>query len=873
MSDENPLISQTFQKNNLIHQAKLSSVVLNNELLKNIEVLEEENAQLKLAVVELQEDLKDKDNSIEESQKIITKLKDEYSKIIKEYQNIEQMNAELMEENELNKKEIESARKTNNLVTKLQNKNDELNTEINILKKENNSLKLKINTNNSNKNKKEKDLKTKDNLINNLKQKSDSGMLLIKERENQINEQNKKIKDLNEIIARQDEQLKLMMNFSKSINKENKTNISEITKQAVKTIKLYYNSLSNSQNNIYDNEYRIEFKNTKNNLLNDFENILKNEKISFLLEDALNAMMYIPKNLKSISKEFIMDMNIKTELIKSELFSCFLRENHFVNYLSEIFGQFKLKDKEIFKNISKTLIGFKSSLDKILSENEKLKKSNGTLIQNNQNYELILKKFKVETNNNIKKIKEKYLYLINDMNSKIKTLENNNMIMKEKSKNDLEKYNKEIINLKTENIGLKNNLEEYKKLLNTEKENDQIFNSLIDKNNIYDNTSRFFDDVRKNSNLPLNKKKIKMVSENNFSIIHSKIFRKINKYNNQRYLTLSNDNNNNHHQKRAITESNKNDIKNKIMKYHRKKKEIKNLKEDIQNVKNEINNIMLTSVTDTSLIIPNKDKCIDNINEEFILDKNGSYTNRAIMSFNFDKNEIALQKKIINLQKSVKNEKNKNINLEKEIISLKQHINELNNNAYQIKNKNIFSPNFFVNIFYNINQKIFSSSELKKYYKIYNTYDINSVFDIFLQNCEILKKQLYEFNSEIDSPNSDLEENYVNSKNLAIDSSYRLVNEKILKLKKLEFDFINLSEFVKNYLVSQEIIVNIIFNSDNEVIQFEPIEKLFNLFEECLNFKIDEMSDNVIFYRKLLIKIFKNQKNCLGLSLESISQE
>ena len=138
MSDDNPSISQNFQKSRIINQAKISSGVMNNELLKNIEVLEEDNAQLKLAVVELQEDLKDKENSIEESQKIITKLKDEYSKLIKEYQNIEQINNELMNENELNKKEIENARKTNNLVSKLQTKNKELTTEINILKKENN---------------------------------------------------------------------------------------------------------------------------------------------------------------------------------------------------------------------------------------------------------------------------------------------------------------------------------------------------------------------------------------------------------------------------------------------------------------------------------------------------------------------------------------------------------------------------------------------------------------------------------------------------------------------------------------------------------------------------------------------------------------
>ena len=70
MSDENPSMSQTFQKSYIMNQGKVSTGVINNELLKNIEVLEEENAQLKLALTELQEDLKDKENSIEESQKL-----------------------------------------------------------------------------------------------------------------------------------------------------------------------------------------------------------------------------------------------------------------------------------------------------------------------------------------------------------------------------------------------------------------------------------------------------------------------------------------------------------------------------------------------------------------------------------------------------------------------------------------------------------------------------------------------------------------------------------------------------------------------------------------------------------------------------------
>ena len=420
MADENPTtLSQTIQKSHLLNQSKLNTGALNNELLKNIEILEEENNQLKLALTELQEDLKDKENSIEESQKIITKLKDEYSKIIKELQNIEQINNELINENELNKKEIENAKKSNFLISKLQTKNNELNTEINILKKENNSLKSKLNKNDTTTNKKEKDLKNKDYIINNLKQKSDNWLIMIKERENLINEQSNKIKELNDIIARKEEELKLMMNFSKNINKENKTNISEITKQAIKTIKLYYNSLNNPNNNIYDNGYRIEFKNSNNNFVSNFDNILKNNKISFILEDAINGMMYIPKELKSISKEFIMDMNLKTEILKSELYSSFLREYHFVQFLKENLDVFNFNDGEKLKNINKIILGLKNNLNKIISENINLKKKIKLLVQNKKNNDLFLNKLINDSHNNIKKIK----YSINNMNSKYELLQ------------------------------------------------------------------------------------------------------------------------------------------------------------------------------------------------------------------------------------------------------------------------------------------------------------------------------------------------------------------------------------------------------------------------------------------------------------------
>ena len=277
---------------------------------------------------------------------------------------------------------------------------------------------------------------------------------------------------------------------------------------------------------------------------------------------------------------------------------------------------------------------------------------------------------------------------------------------------------------------------------------------------------------------------------------------------------------------------------------------------------------------------------INNTNNNLNINNNDINTNSRTYTIN--NNNDNLNKKIEILEKDLNKEKNKNSNLEDEIISLKKYIDNLNNELSQqkeyinninnnhtepIRNFTIFTPKFFIKMFYNINPKVFSSSELKKYYKIYNTQNINTIFEIFGKTCECLKRQIYETHFEIDTANTDIEDNCINSRNVHIDTSYRLVNDRILKLKKLEFDFINLSEFVKNYLVSQEIIIKIIFSSNNNIIQFEPIEKLFKLFEDCLNFKIDEMNDNIIFHRKLIIKILKNQKNCLGLSLESMAQE
>ena len=250
------------------------------------------------------------------------------------------------------------------------------------------------------------------------------------------------------------------------------------------------------------------------------------------------------------------------------------------------------------------------------------------------------------------------------------------------------------------------------------------------------------------------------------------------------------------------------------------------------------------------------------------------YNNNPEMDIQPDTNtsiNIMNEKEISNLKNLLNQEKEKNLLIQKELHNLKNYCEELEAKNFNKLNSD-FTPNLFVKMFFNINLKLFSSSELKKYYSLYNSNSINGIIEIFIKTCEKIKKQIHESKFDIDSSYTDVDENLFNSRSLNLNNSYKIVNERIIKLKKFEFDFINLNEFLKNYLVSQEKIIKLIF-SNNKIIEFQPIEDLYKILEDCLNFKIDEMNDDIIFMRKVLLKFLKNQKNCLGLSLEYVSRQ
>lgn len=112
------------------------------------------------------------------------------------------------------------------------------------------------------------------------------------------------------------------------------------------------------------------------------------------------------------------------------------------------------------------------------------------------------------------------------------------------------------------------------------------------------------------------------------------------------------------------------------------------------------------------------------------------------------------------------------------------------------------------------------------------------------------------------------------NENELLNTSYKFVNDRIYRLKKQEFDFSNLCEVVKNYILVQEIIVNYLFK---ENVQYEKeetkheefkakldvIDELLAIVENTLFYKIDEMEEDSIVLRKIITRLLLNQKQYL----------
>ena len=109
----------------------------------------------------------------------------------------------------------------------------------------------------------------------------------------------------------------------------------------------------------------------------------------------------------------------------------------------------------------------------------------------------------------------------------------------------------------------------------------------------------------------------------------------------------------------------------------------------------------------------------------------------------------------------------------------------------------------------------------------------------------------------------------VNS-NINEGSAYKIVNEKILSLKKFEFNFSIFMEILKNYLVAFEMLIRILQSEDkiDKSAVGAGMNTLYSIFEDSAYYKIDEMEDDIIFNRKVIVKLLLNHKEYLFIAYD-----
>ena len=982
-------------------------------LLKNVQYLDEENSRLKELLSEMKNELRQKEEALNDSQKIILKLKDEYSQIMKEYKKLETEKNKIFEKKESNQKILNNISKTQNEYERVLKLNDQLKQELIRTKENLNYYKSNFSSATNDLNKLEKHNKTKEMIINDLKIEGDKCVNMLQDRDLLIESYSKKINELNSIISQKNDQLKLMVNFSKEINNENKSNVKEITKQAVKTIKVFYNTLNNK-----DNKNQVNFIEIKNNnnlakdanndfnndlmiLSNLFDNKLNSQKCSTLLQDSLKDLLYIPEEgANFINKEFLIDNNFKTSLIKTELYSSLIRENNLYNFLKNIFGKLdtasafntgihekvmKMNDfkfqffqmKLMFENYYKENSVLKNKLKELKLYIEKLKndmdKKNKkykekinelmNLIELNEN-NLTNEKNKDSVKNNIGKLKNE----ISNLNSQMDKINNEKYNLTEKNKekddlinnlkNEIEKLNSKINSLRTNPLA-ENNINYLEKRENSTQTDNDIINMKE-----YMNGSNSFSRNKKERNkyyLTTNKKTLEIQSNERFTYYLESMKKENNNDNENEiikekenlslnYITpikinknVNNNINNNINEKYEINSFSKltnldnilevqqNSDLNNMCQINNNKIHNSSFKEDFKKELNESNFITVAnkniSISKSFSILTNKIEHVKNIilsvkekikkmkpekkisphNLFKVLNHIEKYITYIFIYLNQSNGEILsilptvsiiynlISKYIYKKPFQMYNDMQDNIyNFDYGYPNKENYQYEINNQIEDIKfdssSSNTSKENIipYPNIqelkqFFDINKKIFSSSELIKYRNMYINLSISQIIKVFKETCNNLKKTIHNLRQSYKINNASEYSDFSETTNSKLKSQkeyggecedYRIVNEKILNLKKFEFDFKILMELLKNYLVCFEIVVRKIEkekigrNKVNLIQLGQEVNIIYNLFEDVIYYKIDELDDDIIFNRKVILKLVQNHKEFLTIMFD-----
>ena len=439
--------------------------------------------------------------------------------MMKEFESLEKYTKELEAQSENTKKITEEATKKTTLFDKLQKSNESLKAENEKFKKENSGLKSQIQNKTNEFSKLDKELKEKIETLNELNLQFENFEKILLEKDKIISEYEMKFEELNFSLQKKEEELKILIKLTSQLRNENKSNVEEMTKQAVNTIKVFYNTLNNNNNsdNLNQSDYSSTNTNTSVQMARksstkeknqseaqemklfltkkEIENMLKEKKAPFILEETLTSnqikipkgdFVFTPQNLK----EFLMNLNFSNELLKTELLASLTREANFLRYLDELNVGKSEKSENTNSNLKenqKSNANYeeestnKNIVDELCDLIEKIRHPNDELIKENQNLKneiLQLKHNKIQLESLCNKLKENSKILTDRITEKLQKVEK---CLIEKLDNTKTFYEDQISKLekkiKISNNELKTKNDEIKRLL---KENENL-NVNIDK--------------------------------------------------------------------------------------------------------------------------------------------------------------------------------------------------------------------------------------------------------------------------------------------------------------------------------------------------------------------------------------------------------
>ena len=915
-------------------ESKINLEEINKLLLSNVESMDNENIKLKNALYELINDLKEKENSLDESLKIITKLKNNYSTLFHQYQSLEKKCAKLNEENDSLKKNCDISNKNKYNTEGINKKNEYLKDELNKVKKDSQLLKNNYNLKHNECIKLNKEMNEIKLIMEDLKQRNLEYLNMVKDRESIIMQYSIQIKKLNDEINNKNEQIKILIKFTKSINDENKSNVKELTKQACQTIKLLYN-YNNQNNNLNNNNENLNNEYCINNIikllfnsedlndlnLNESINNKNNFKITFKLKEAIqdNLLLDNNDNIINIPREFLIDIIIKFNLLKIELHSSFLREFHFVNFLNSLMDKLNIKNIKEFNIVDSIdkMYEIKTKYENLQKQNEELKMKIIIYKKKINELNLYIEKLKDEVKMGKNKIKENIrkiinLYTINnnEFNIQFKKIKNDNHL-KEPDKNQ-KKLNNSYNNNNEDNYNINNNIKIPNEYSNKNKKI-KHFKSLKLENKIS------FHIINKSPNNSINNHKSTNKKLFDFSQLNNNETSNNNKNNNSNNSSL---NTLTFQQKEPINRIiNNNDSFNE-KNYQQKRIENDKLKEEISYLKDEIKELLQDINKHQKLFYEknlktkndNNYNSNNNSNNNNIKCEKCEYINNFMIRSNIpDSHKLIEIKNIIlscpSFDENIKNIINNifdlmNILLTNNFIEKYHSTIEVSNTINTNNASSNFATLHFENynksndllFFTELNIKIFSSSELKKYHIIYNEKEknINELIDIYTKRVDDIKNNIngikFSYETSISSNNNDDIEchniykniNYYENNNIKINKKeiniprisdtnnnnnskqldpgydYKNIHEEIMKLKNEKIIIDNLIELIKNYLIINEKIFQHFIVQNKNIDKYKKYSnKIFKIFKECCYYNIDDISDNNIFYKKLIIKLFE----------------